>query len=126
MSVRRRWALVEVALDPVEGHEQEGSRPALVISNEPFNETSGLLTVLPITSMKERRQALPWEVLLPAAAAGNPLDSIIMPQQVRTVSAMRVRRLFGRLADPALRREVASKVLLHLGFESLDDLADEP
>lgn len=126
MSVRRRWALVEVALDPAEDHEQAGSRPALVVSNEPFNETSGLLTVLPITSMKERRQPQSWEILLPAAGAGNPLDSIIMPQQIRTVSAMRIRRLIGRLTDPALRRDVASKVLLHLGFESLDDLADEP
>jgi mRNA interferase MazF len=126
MSLRRRWALVEVALDPAEGHEQAGSRPALVVSNEPFNETSGLLTVLPITSMKERRQPQPWEILLPAAAAGNPLDSIIMPQQMRTVSATRVRRPFGRLTDPALRREVAGKMLLHLGFENLDDLADEP
>ncbi len=124
--MRRRWALVEVALDPAEGHEQAGSRPALVVSNEPFNETSGLLTVLPVTSMKERRAVQPWELLLPAAAAGNPLDSIIMPQQVRTISAKRIRRLYGRLSDPALRREVAGKMLLHLGFETLDDLADEP
>lgn len=126
MSVRRRWALVEVALDPAESHEQAGSRPALVVSNEPFNETSGLLTVLPVTSMKERRQPQRWEILLPSAAAGNPLDSIIMPQQMRTVSAARVRRVFGRLTDPVLRREVANKVLLHLGFENLDDLSDEP
>lgn len=76
--------------------------------------------------MKERRQPQCWEILLPSAAAGNPLDSMIMPQQMRTVSAARVRRVFGRLTDPVLRREVANKVLLHLGFENLDDLADEP
>ncbi len=126
MGMRRRWALVEVSLDPTAGHEQARSRPALVISNEPFNETSGLLTVLPVTSAKERRKAQAWEVFLPAGTAGNPLDSIIMPQQIRTTSALRVRRLFGRLIDSGLRREVASKVLLHLGFESLDYLAEEP
>ncbi len=126
MALRRRWALVEVVLDPTEGHEQRGSRPALVVSNEPFNETSGLLTILPITSVKERRRAHLWEILLPAGAAGNTVDSIVLPHQIRTISALRVRRLLGRVTDPDLRQEVVTKLLLHLGLDDLTNLADEP
>jgi mRNA-degrading endonuclease toxin of MazEF toxin-antitoxin module len=40
-----------VELDPVEGHEQAGRRPALVLSVDAFNASPAeLVTVLPITS----------------------------------------------------------------------------
>jgi len=111
--------------DPV-GHEQGFRRPVLIVSNEAFNRVSGLLTVLPVTSVKPGRSARPFEVLLPADAAGNPADSVILPHQIRTISAARLRQRYGRLTDPALRREVAEKVLGHLGFGDLRDVDEEP
>jgi mRNA-degrading endonuclease toxin of MazEF toxin-antitoxin module len=36
LSRRLRWAVVIARLDPVEGHEQAGTRRALVVSYEPF------------------------------------------------------------------------------------------
>jgi mRNA interferase MazF len=117
---------VEVDLGEPAGHEQGFMRPALVVSNEPFNRTSGLLTVLPVTSVKSDRKPRPFEVFLPAGAAGNPVDSIVLPHQIRTISALRVRRLYGRLADPAIRLQVREKVLHHLGFEDPRDVEDEP
>lgn len=70
--------------------------------------------------------ARPWEVLLPAGGAGNAVESIIMSQQIRMISAIRAWRMVGRLTDPALRREVAGKALLHLGLEVLDLVGEEP
>ena len=46
-----RWAVVWVRLDPVEGHEQAGQRPVLMVSYEPFHSL-GLLTVVPITAAR--------------------------------------------------------------------------
>lgn len=122
----RRWSLVEVDLEDPSGHEQGFVRPALIISNEPFNRASGLLTVLPVTSAKPGRPVRPHEVFLPAHAAGNPVDSIILPHQIRTLSALRIRRLLGRLTDRSVRLEVREKVLRHLGFEDPRDVEEEP
>lgn len=125
-AVRRRWALVEADLGEPVGHEQALRRPVLIVSNEAFNRTSGLLTVVPVTSVKPGRSAHPFEVFLPAAAAGNPVDSIILPHQIRTISAGRLQRVYGRLSDPSLRREVAEKVLRHLEFIDLREVEEEP
>jgi len=46
---------------------------------------------------------------LPAGAAGNPADSIILPHQIRTISAGRLRQRYGQLNDTALRRESPKK-----------------
>ncbi len=127
MSVaRRRWSLVEADLGDPMGHEQSLRRPVLIVSNEAFNRASGLLTVLPVTSLKSARSAEPFEVSLPAGSAGNPVDSIILPHHIRTISAARLHRLYGRLSDPALRREVADKVLRHLEFLDLREVEEEP
>ncbi len=38
-----------VSLDPTTGHEQQGTRPVLVVSPGPFNRKTGVPVVLPIT-----------------------------------------------------------------------------
>lgn len=78
-TTRRRWALVEADLGHPVGHEQGLRRPVLIVSNEAFNRVSGLLTALPITSVKPGRSPQPFEVFLAAGAAGNPVDSIVLP-----------------------------------------------
>lgn len=115
--VARRWDLVRVDLEPREGSEQGGARPALVVSNDGFNRSFPLLTVLPLTRTRgKRRPVYGFEVLLPAGAAGNVEASIVMPQQIRTVARSRVRARLGSLADPALREAVEERLLDHLGI----------
>jgi len=58
---------------------------------------------------KPGRPPHPFEVFLPAGAAGNPVDSIILPHQIRTISAGRLRQRYGQLNDTALRRESPKK-----------------
>jgi mRNA-degrading endonuclease toxin of MazEF toxin-antitoxin module len=53
---------------------------------------------------------------LPANTAGNNLDSIIMPQQIRTISKSRLLESLGVLTDAALRAEVEDRMLDHLGI----------
>jgi len=114
-----RWELFRVDLDPAVGSEQRGDRrPALVVSNDGFNAHFDVVTVIPLTGARgKRRRAYPFEVLLPAGAAGNPEDSIAMPQQVRTISKMRLLESMGVLADPGLQLEVESRLLEHLGID---------
>jgi len=42
--------IIKVNLNPQKGHEQAGYRPALVISNDFFNEKTNLTIVCPITN----------------------------------------------------------------------------
>ncbi len=39
-----------VSLDPTAGHEQQGTRPVLIVSPAPFNDLTGTPVVLPITT----------------------------------------------------------------------------
>ena len=39
-----------VSLDPISGHEQQGTRPVLVVSPFAFNELTGTPIVVPITT----------------------------------------------------------------------------
>lgn len=45
----KRGDIYLVTLDPVEGHEQRGFRPVLIVSPEEFNKATNLPVVLPIT-----------------------------------------------------------------------------
>jgi len=121
----RRWDVVRVNLEPHEGSEQGGARPALVVSNDGFNRHFPLVTVLPLTGLqRKRRRVYAFEVLLPAGAAGNPRDSVVMPHQIRTVARSRITGTLGSLNDPELRDAVEDRMLDHLGigFEEADDL----
>ena len=45
-----RGDIYRVSLDPTAGHEQQGTRPVLVVSPAAFNRLTGTPVVLPITS----------------------------------------------------------------------------
>lgn len=117
-----QWELFWADLNPAVGSEQGGhSRPVLIVSNDGFNRAFKVVTVLPITKLAgKHRQVFPFEVLLPAGSAGNELDSIIMPHQIRTISKTRLLEKIGTLENPDLRTAVEDRILDHLGI-SLDD-----
>ncbi|MBI3924962.1 MAG: type II toxin-antitoxin system PemK/MazF family toxin [Armatimonadetes bacterium] len=111
-------------MDPTLGHEQAGRRPVLVLSQEPFNQRSGLVTVVPLTTA--RRPPRPWEVTLPTGCGGILTDSIVLAAHIRTLSRERLQLPpLGRITDAGIRREIAGCVLLHLGFTDLERLAFE-
>ncbi|MEP6833513.1 MAG: type II toxin-antitoxin system PemK/MazF family toxin [Gemmatimonas sp.] len=114
-----QWELFEADLDPAVGREQGGeSRPVLIISNDGFNKSFDVVTVLPLTKAANKaRRVYPFEVGLPAAAAGNSLESIVMPQQIRTISKARLLSRLGFLNDSNIRRQIEDRMLDHLGID---------
>jgi mRNA interferase MazF len=110
-----QWAVMEADLDPVAGAEQKGTRPVLITSNEEYNQSMPNVTVLPLTSTK--RRLYPSEVFLPKGKAGQPLDSIIMAHQIRTISKQRLKGLLGHLEDSQLRHEVCEAIKDHLDLD---------
>jgi mRNA interferase MazF len=54
--------VIKVNLDPVEGHEQGGWRPAIVLSPSSYNAKTRLAVAVPVTN---QGKGYPFEVRLP-------------------------------------------------------------
>ncbi|MDO3377960.1 type II toxin-antitoxin system PemK/MazF family toxin [Geoalkalibacter halelectricus] len=78
-----RWA----DLNPTRGNEQAGLRPVLIISADVFNERSGTVIAMAITS-RPQRAGFPLTLELPAT--GLPKKSWVKISQVRTLSVERI------------------------------------
>ena len=94
-----RWA----DLNPVRGHEQAGERPVLVLSHNVFNERSGTVIAVALTS-QEPRAGFPLTTEI--RAAGLPKRSWVKIGQIRTLSTERVGRRVARASDEDLVRTV--------------------
>ncbi len=111
-----RWAVIRVGLDPARGHEQGGTRRALVVSYEPFHR-SGLATVCPISAARDEVR-YPGEVALPVGMAGQTRAGVILCRQLRTIALERVAGApEGRISDAGTRRAVRLALAHHLGLD---------
>lgn len=79
----RRGEIWLAALDPVEGHEQKGRRPVLIISPEAFNRITGVPVVLPITTGVSFARTAGFAV--PLAGAGTQTTGIVRCDQPRAL-----------------------------------------
>ena len=105
-----RGEVVRVRLDPVEGSEQGGERPALVISPDVINAHSPVILVAAITSRKTSR-VYPFEALIEPPDGGIPLRSKVMLTHIRSIDQRRVVGSYGRVgADTITRVEAALKI----------------
>ena len=114
-----RWEVYWIDLEPRVGREQGGERrPGIVVSNDGFNAHFDVVTILPLTRLEgKQRRVYRFEVLLPAEVVGTGFGSIVMPQQVRTISKLRLVERIGVLADEELRAQIENRLLEHLGIE---------
>ena len=92
-----RWA----DLNPVRGHEQSGQRPVLVLSHDVFNERSGTVIAVALTS-QEPRAAFP--LTLESKAAGLTKRSWVKISQIRTLSVERIGQRIARASEEELAR----------------------
>ena len=74
-------------LNPVKGQEQAGRRPVLVVSHDVFNERSGTVVAMAITSQAQRAG---FPLNLEITEAGMPKQSWLKISQVRTLSVLRL------------------------------------
>ena len=115
MSTRKpqRGEVWRASLDPSRGHEQGGTRPVLVVSDDAFNSSaSGMCVVLPITS---RDKKIPWHVELAPREGGLTMRSFIKCEDVRAVSAERLQARLGKVEREKMEAvEYRLRLLLNL------------
>lgn len=90
-----RWA----DLDPTRGHEQAGQRPVLILSADVFNERSGTVIAVALTS-QEPRAGFP--LTLELTTRGLPKRSWVKISQIRTLAIERIGRRLGRASAEEL------------------------
>ena len=95
-----RWA----DLDGSRGSEQTGQRPVLILSQDVFNERSGTVIAVALTS-QEPRAGFP--LTLETRASGLPKRSWIKISQIRTLSTERIGRRLRRASEKELAEVVA-------------------
>lgn len=83
-----RWA----DLNPVRGREQAGLRPVLILSHDVFNERSGTVIAVALTS-REPRAGFP--LTMQSNAAGLPKRSWVKISQIRTLAVERIGQRLG-------------------------------
>lgn len=98
----RRGDVVRVQLNPVEGSEQGGERPALVLSPDVINEYSPVLVIAAITSKKTER-VYPFEALIEAGEGGLAVRSKVMLMQIRSIDKGRLLGRVGRVSTGTLQ-----------------------
>jgi len=111
-----KWGIFIADLNPVQGSEQRGKRPVIVISDEHFNKVMPVMTVLPVTSLKEGRRIYPNEVALKKGAGGLSQDSIILVHQIRTISKRRLKESIGSIIDTRTQQAINEALKIHLNL----------
>lgn len=95
MSQPLRGEIWLVMLDPTIGREQAGTRPALVISDDLFNQSHAeLVVVLPITS---KNKGIRSHVAISPPEGGLNLTSYVKCEDVRSISIQRLGRKLGKV-----------------------------
>jgi mRNA interferase MazF len=94
-----RWA----DLSPGQGREQAGRRPVLIISHSVFNERSGTVIALAITSQPQKAG---FPLTIEIASKGLPKRSWIKIGQIRTLAVERIGKLGGVLSAEELARAI--------------------
>ena len=112
MAVRGEIYLVN--FDPTVGAEIQKTRPALIIQNDISNRHSPVTIVAAITS-KFDEKLYPTEVLIAANEGGLKIDSVVLPNQFRSIDGKRLIRQLGKISGKTLKKvDTALKVSLGL------------
>lgn len=88
-----RGDIIWANLDPTIGHEQSGSRPVLVLSQDIFNERSGTVIALAVTSQKPR---VNFPLTFELSDLNLPKESWVKISQIRTLSTQRLGKKIGK------------------------------
>lgn len=90
-----RWA----DLNPARGREQAGFRPVLIISQDTFNERSGTVIAMAITSQPQRAD---FPLTLELESSRLPKRSWVKISQIRTLTIERIGERIDRVSPEEL------------------------
>jgi len=101
----QRGEIYFVDLNPVQGREQAGHRPVVVLSIDSLNKLPLVVTVVVGTKGENVSRDYPTNVRVSPAESGLPIETVFLCFQVRSLDPKRFPTSpAGRVADAALKR----------------------
>ena len=85
-------------LNPIQGSEQAGIRPFVVVQRDELNAVLATVVEVPLTT-NLKRASLPTSVFIPQGEGGLPKDSVAVCNQVRVVDKSRLVTKLGTLSS---------------------------
>jgi mRNA interferase MazF len=110
----RRGTVVLVELDPALGHEQQGTRPCVAVSDPAVGaeQRFPLVAVVPLTGTPGQGALYP---ALNVGQSGLSKVSYALIDQLRSVDKRRIRKVFGRIT-PVELAAIDQGLELYLGL----------
>jgi len=90
-------------LDPVEGSEQGGVRPVVIVSRDSLNATRQHVVAVPFTTDRGKHTA-PNHVHVASGDGGLRVNSVALTEHIRVLSNTRFGPRWGRIAGPTMAR----------------------
>lgn len=103
MSKFQRGQIWLVNFDPSFGHEYKKVRPALLVQNNRYTESSNLLTVIPISSQMTKQTEL--DILLKKDSRDRLMsDSLLKTKQISSFDKRRFIKLIGDVDEETMKK----------------------
>jgi mRNA interferase MazF len=114
-----RGTLILVDLEPTLGHEQQGTRPCVVVSDAAVNSSQRfpLIAVVPVTGTPASGALYPS---LAPGPSGLTKPSTALVDQLRSIDKQRIRKRYGQVSPQELEA-IDSGLCLYLGLEPSQD-----
>ncbi len=103
--------VIILTIDPALGHEQQGRRPCLVLSNRKLNKLGKQISICPITT---RRKGYPIEVNLPAPMS---VKGVVLSTQVMSFDWRERNLKFIEKLEKKVVKEVLQKLAIALNMD---------
>lgn len=103
----KKYDIVQANLSGTIGSEQSGRRPVVIIQNGIGNRYSTTYIVMPLSSKANKKPNQPTHTLIKKSAdTGLREDSILLGEQMRTISELRIERKIGTVTDEHEKGEI--------------------
>ncbi len=109
----KRGEIYFVSLDPVQGREQAGKRPVLIVSDDVINSLPLVISVVVGTDAANITRSYPTNVLVKAKESGLPKDTVFLCFQLRSLDQK-------RFADPKTGKIKCAGVVSASKLEEID------
>ncbi|HEX7586395.1 MAG TPA: type II toxin-antitoxin system PemK/MazF family toxin [Patescibacteria group bacterium] len=94
-----RGDIIWANLDPARGHEQTGERPVLILSQDVFNERSGTVIAVALTSQPQKAG---FPLTFELTGTKLPKHSWVKISQIRTLSIERLGKKIAKASSEEL------------------------
>ncbi|NUM54283.1 MAG: type II toxin-antitoxin system PemK/MazF family toxin [Candidatus Hydrogenedentes bacterium] len=98
----------------MEGSEQAGQRPAIILSPDLINHHSPVVIVASVTSKKTDR-VHPSEVRIEAGQAGLKIRSKVLLMQIRSIDKRRIVGKYGKVGS-SIMQEIEEALRIAVGL----------